>query len=120
MSVDAGAGNEDGYAASVGALTALIRELPADPPVTAGRMFNGDGVQVRGRFFAFIGRNGDLIAKLPAARVRELVSQQAGTPVVMGARTMREWVRLPVEAGMGSWSVVLGEAYGFVSAGAPG
>jgi hypothetical protein len=119
MTVDAMAGNDDdGYAASVGALTALVSELPAHPPVTPGRMFNGDGVQVRGRFFAFIGRNGDLIAKLPAPRVLELVGQQAGAPVVMGARTMREWARFPVEAGVGIWSVVLGEAYEFVSAGA--
>ena len=120
MTVDAMAGNDDGYAASLAALTALVTELPARPPVTTGRMFNGDGVRVRGRFFAFIGRNGDLIAKLPAPRVRELASQQIGAPVVMGTRTMREWARLPVEAGVGIWSEVLGEAYTFVLTGAPG
>ena len=120
MTVGAMAGNDDGYAASLGALTALVTELPVHPPVTTGRMFNGDGVRVRGRFFAFIGRNGDLIAKLPAARVHELVAQHTGTPVVMGTRTMREWARFPVEAGVGIWSEVLEEAYTFVLAGAPG
>jgi hypothetical protein len=109
MTVDAMAGNDDdGYAASVGALTALVSELPAHPPVTPGRMFNGDGVQVRGRFFAFIGRNGDLIAKLPAPRVLELVGQQAGAPVVRApapcasgrdSRSRPEW-------GSGVWSSV--------------
>lgn len=109
--------DDDGYAASVSALHALITELPADPPVTAGRMFNGDGVRVQEKFFAFIGRNGDLVAKLPEPRVRELVARQAGAPVVMGRRTMREWARFPVEAGVGTWSEVLDEAYSFVSTG---
>jgi hypothetical protein len=108
---------DDGYAASVEALHALISELPPVPPVTEGRMFNGDGVKVRQRFFAFIGRNGDLIAKLPEPTVREFVAQGSGLPVVMGTRTMREWARFPVEAGVGTWSEVLDQAYSFVSAG---
>ena len=119
MTANSGASADDGYAASVGALNALVAELPADPPVVPGRMFNGDGLKVQGRFFAFIGRNGDLIAKIPAPRVRELVSQQTGAAVVMGSRTMREWARFPVEAGVGTWSQVLEEAYAFVLAGAP-
>ncbi|MGY4860031.1 hypothetical protein [Cryobacterium sp. AP23] len=105
------------YTASVAALHALIAELPPVPPVTEGRMFNGDGVKVRQKFFAFIGRNGDLIAKLPEPRVREFVAQGSGLPVVMGTRTMREWARFPVEAGVGTWSEVLDQAYSFVSAG---
>ena len=119
MTSEPAASADDGYAASVGALNALVAELPVDPPVVPGRMFNGDGVKVKGRFFAFIGRNGDLIAKIPAARVRELVAEQTGTSVVMGSRTMREWARFPVEAGVGTWSQVLEEAYQFVLAGAP-
>jgi len=103
----------DDYAAGVAALYALIAELPAHPPVAQGRMFNGDGVTVRGKMFAFIGRNGDLVAKLPESRVRELVAEQTGAPVVMGKRTMREWARLPAEAGVGVWSEVLDEAYSF-------
>lgn len=105
----------DPYTAGVAALTALVCELPAEPPVTAGRMFNGDGVRVDGRFFAFIGRNGDLVAKLPADRVSDLVGRRTGSPVVMGKRTMREWARFPAEAGVGTWSEVLGEAHAFVA-----
>ena len=101
------------YAVSVGALYALVSELPVHPPVTRGKMFNGDGVKVREKIFAFIGRNGDLVAKVPESRVHELVSQHTGRPVVMGRRTMREWVRLPAEAGVGAWSDVLDEAYQF-------
>ncbi|WP_104162288.1 hypothetical protein [Cryobacterium sp. N22] len=104
---------QDTYGVSVGALYALVSELPVHPPVTRGKIFNGDGVKVQGKVFAFIGRNGDLVAKVPESRVRELVSQHTGRPVVMGRRTMREWVRLPAEAGVGAWSDVLDEAYHF-------
>ena len=103
----------DDYAMGVAALHALVSELPVHPPVTLGRMFNGDGVKVHEKVFAFIGRNGDLVAKVPEARVRELVALEAGAPVVMGTRTMREWVRLSAEAGVGAWSEVLDEAYTF-------
>lgn len=111
-----GSAPPDDYALSVAALHALVAELPTHPPVTRARMFNGDGVKVREDFFAFIGRNGDLVAKLPEARVREVVGARSGNPVVMGSRTMRQWVRLPVEAGVGAWSAVLDEAYRFVLA----
>ncbi|WP_297366154.1 hypothetical protein [Cryobacterium sp.] len=94
MADTAASTNDDGYAASVGALNALVAELPGDPPVVPGRMFNGDGVKVKGRFFAFIGRNGDLVAKIPAARVRELVAQRTGASVVMGATRRRLRIRL--------------------------
>ena len=105
----------DDYAIGVSALSALVAKLPAHPPVTHGRMFNGDGVKVHGKMFAFIGRNGDLVAKLPHDRVRDLVASRSGDPVVMGVRTMREWVRLSAEAeaGAGAWSEVLVEAYSF-------
>lgn len=107
------AGPLDVYGVSVAALHDLVSELPVHPPVTRGRIFNGDGVKVHEKVFAFIGRNGDLIAKLPETRVLELVSQHTGAPVVMGQRTMREWARLPAEAGVGMWSEVLDEAYRF-------
>lgn len=103
----------DAYAMGVAALSALVSELPAHPPVTQGRMFTGDGVKVHEKIFAFIGRNGDLVVKLPHARVRDLVASRSGDPVVMGVRTMREWVRLSAEAGVGAWSEVLDEAYRF-------
>lgn len=108
----------DDYTVSVAALYDLVSELPEHPPVLRGRMFNGEGVTVNGRFFAFIGRNGDLVAKLPESRVHELVAERTGAPVVMGRRTMREWARLPAEAGVGVWSEVLDEAYAFGLAGA--
>jgi len=116
IELDGGGVPVGAYAAGVAALYDLVSELPARPPVTQGRMFNGDGLRVRGRMFAFIGRNGDLVVKLPEPRVRHLVDQHAGRPVVMGARTMREWARFPAEAGVGRWSEMLEEAYGYALA----
>ena len=89
-----------------------LRTLVADLPVTTGRMFNGEGVKVHDRFFAFVGRDGELIAKLPEARVRELVANGEGAHVTMGRRTMREWVRVPAGA---PWDAVVREAYEFVA-----
>ncbi len=58
-------------------------------------MFNGEGAKVEGSFFAFVGRTGRLIVKLPADEVRRLIDVDGAEPVTIGKRTMREWVALP-------------------------
>jgi len=101
----------------------LLHELAAglgdDRPVEFGRMFNGEGIKVTGSFFAFIGHTGQLIAKLPAERVRHLVESGDAEWVTMGTRTMREWADFPVrpdeEATKTLWRSVLVEAYTFVA-----
>ncbi len=70
------------------------RLISEDPALEYGRMFNSDGLKCNGKFFAFPGSNGDLIVKLPAERIAELVAGGEGRPLTMGKRTMREWVRL--------------------------
>jgi hypothetical protein len=70
------------------------RLISEDPALEYGRMFNSDGLKTNGKFFAFPGSNGDLIVKLPAERVAELVAGGEGRPLTMGKRTMREWVRV--------------------------
>ncbi len=58
-------------------------------------MLRGDGLTVEGKVYAFLSKGEGLVVKLPAERVAELTSQGAARQVVMGARTMREWVELP-------------------------
>jgi hypothetical protein len=70
------------------------RLVDEDPQLEYGRMFNSDGLKTSGKFFAFPGSNGDLIVKLPAERIADLVAGGEGRPLTMGKRTMREWVRL--------------------------
>jgi hypothetical protein len=82
-----------------GGVAAMFEELAQrlvaeDPALDYGRMFNSDGLKTNGKFFAFPGSNGDLIVKLPAERIVELVAGGEGRPLTMGKRTMREWVRV--------------------------
>lgn len=67
--------------------------LESDPEVERGRMFNAEGLKAGGKFFAFV-VEGDLVVKVPEARVGELIEAGEGRPFGPGDRTMREWVRL--------------------------
>jgi hypothetical protein len=62
--------------------------------VEQGRILHSVGLKTAGKFFAFVAR-GELVVKLPAKRVDELVSGSAGRPFDAGrGRPMKEWVRL--------------------------
>ena len=65
-----------------------------DPEVTIGTMFRSPGLRVGGEIFAFLGTDGELIVKLPSARAVQLVEDGTADRIVMGKRTMREWVEL--------------------------
>lgn len=61
--------------------------------IEQARMMNAVGLKVAGKFFAMV-VDGDLVVKLPARRVEELVASGTGRPFESGRRVMREWVRL--------------------------
>lgn len=85
--------------------------------VTRARMFASDGLAVRGKFFAFVGRGGKLVVKLPHEEVRRRVADGTAEQVTIGNRTMREWAGLPLPAGdgPGPWPDALAAAYAFVA-----
>ena len=69
---------------------ALARIFAADRRVTAGKLFASYGLKVHGRIFAMIVR-GDLVVKLPKARVDELVQAGVATRFDPGhGRLMKE------------------------------
>jgi hypothetical protein len=89
------------------------RLLAEDPEVQQGRMLRAVGLQAGGKFFAYAG-DGDLVVKLPAERVDELVATGDGRPFESGGRRMREWVRLRL-ADAASCAAHVAEARAFVA-----
>lgn len=73
-------------------------------------MFASTGLRCGKRFFA-IGVHGELVLKLPAARVRELIADAIGRPFTRGEKgpPMKEWVRIPARAG--DWIALAREAH---------
>jgi len=65
-----------------------------------------------------IGNRGELIVKLPRDRAAQLVDAGTAEHVVMGKRTMREWVELPARADTAStlslWKPLAKEAHHYV------
>ncbi|MBB3036996.1 TfoX/Sxy family protein [Hoyosella altamirensis] len=101
-------------------LDEIAHDFQDDHDVTLGTMFRSPGLRVEGKVFAFLGSNGELIVKLPKARAAELVDEGTAEAVVMGKRTMREWIVLPAEGDSAStlalWRDLAYEAYRFVGA----
>jgi hypothetical protein len=68
-----------------------------------------------GEFFAMVEhRTGDLIAKLPARRVKELIEAGLGAPFAPAGRTFREWVFI-ADRDSDLWERIMKEAIEFVS-----
>jgi hypothetical protein len=91
------------------------RLVGEDPEVEQGRMFRAGGLRTAGKFFAFVVKD-ELVVKLPAGRVDELVADGAGRRFDPGhGRLMKEWVSLrPVDGAACAAYVV--EARTFVAA----
>jgi TfoX/Sxy family transcriptional regulator of competence genes len=95
-------------------LDELAPPLLALPGVDWGRMFSSEGLRVRGKVFAFASRGNQLVVKLPAARLDQLVAHGDAEPMAMAGREMREWACVPVWAGPDRWVALLQEAHAFV------
>lgn len=95
----------------------LFDSLAADylehPDVKPGPMFGSQGLMRKGKFFAFVGRSGDLVVKLPESQAGELVAAGEASAVRAGRNPTREWVSIPKPAGANTarWQALLGDAY---------
>ena len=86
--------------------------------VGRSRMFGSEGLMVNAKFFAFVGRDGQLIIKVPAARAAALLADGEATHVRAGRSVMREWIGLPMPADQSSaerWSELMADAYRYVA-----
>lgn len=92
------------------------RLLAEDAHVEPGPIMRSTGLKLGGKFFAFA-RRGELVVKLPAARVAELVESGEGGPFVGSRdRVMREWVTLQ-PADEDACAAYVAEAHAFASRG---
>jgi len=82
--------------------------------VTEGTGFGrSDGLRVSGRIFAML-VGGELVVKLPKARVDDLVGSQIATRFDAGkGRPMKEWASVPPSASR-RWRALVEEARTFV------
>jgi hypothetical protein len=73
-----------------------VKAFSGDSDVTyGGRGFGSTGLKLKGRLFALMSSRGRFVAKLPRARVEELVRRGRGQPFDPGhGRLMREWIEL--------------------------
>jgi len=90
-----------------------------DPETERGTMMGFPCLRQGGQFFASVHpETGDLIVKVRADRVQELMDQGIGKAFAPNGRTFREWVIIPKpEASSASalWSELLTEARQFVA-----
>lgn len=91
-------------------LDEIAPDILSKPDTSMSRMFNSEGLSVRGKIFAFAATDGSLVVKLPEARIDELGLDN----MVMGGRRMREWARVPLTDGVDRWRAVADDAYAFV------
>ncbi len=90
---------------------AVANRFLAEPGVTEGQMFGNPVLKVGGKVFAGLWEE-QLVVKVPAARVQELIASGKGSPFApMEGRTMKEWVLV------GDDEELAAEALAFVSGG---
>ena len=94
----------------------LARDLMADPAVTRSTMMGLACLRLNGAFFASLdSKTNDLIVKLPATRVTELIGDRTGSTFAPSHRPFREWVAIPKRE-PALWAALLHEAKTFVGA----
>lgn len=82
---------------------AVAKALAREPGVTSGseagskpsRAFGSSGLKLDGKLFAMMSSRGQFVAKLPAARVDELVARGEGAYFDPGhGRLMKQWITI--------------------------
>jgi hypothetical protein len=84
--------------------------------VSTGTMMGFPCLRLQGVFFASSDREtGDLIVKLPAARVKALIEDGEAIAFSPNGRTFREWARVP-QRNPANWRRLVHEALVFAEA----
>jgi len=93
-----------------------VHEHLADPAVSTGRMLQAEALTVSGKAYAFVGNEDRLIVKVPRDLAVEWVENGKAEFVVLGKRTLKEWVALPYAPDAGPvWTDAIGRAKAYVA-----
>ena len=96
-----------------GAFDEVRARFAGRPDVGEGRMFHCDGLTCGGKFFATLSRDDQMLVKLPADRVTELVTSGVSLPFDANkGRVMREWTLVPLSS-VDEWAPIAEEAFAF-------
>jgi hypothetical protein len=98
---------------------AVAEPMLTRPGVTRSTMMGLPCLRIDGQFFgSFDRRTGDLLVKLPAARVDQLVDARHAHSFAPAGRRFREWAAI-APTRQRSWPALLEEAIDFVAAQPP-
>jgi hypothetical protein len=92
----------------------LASLLGTSPGVVITEKLNSTNFTVKNKVFAFTKRDG-VALKLPRLSVNHLIAARAGTALVMGRRTMKEWIVIPLDSNKERFISLLKESRDFVS-----
>lgn len=93
----------------------IAGELIAGGSVEEGELMRSRCVRAAGEFVAMADyRSGDLVVKLPRARVDELIAAGDGLAFAPAKKVFREWVQIPARDEE-LWRTLLSESLAFVS-----
>ena len=82
----------------MGALREMVEaELLSWPDVSTKKMFGCPSYKVGDKLFAFLVTDGLVLIGLPDELREKLLSERGGTHFTTGNRTMKTWVRMPLE-----------------------
>lgn len=110
---DKAAGRRAKFPESYAIFDPIAAEWTTRPDVSIGAMFGSEGLNVRGKVFAFVTFEGALMVKLPEERVGELAQAGQAQPAVMRGRPMREWAVAGTDASE-RWPALVAEAFAHV------
>lgn len=95
----------------------LCGPLLARDDTEEGKIMSSRCLRVNGDFVAMVARSGQLVVKLDASRVGELIDAGIGESFAPAGKVFKEWVA--VEDGDGTdWNGLLLESHAWVAAGA--
>jgi hypothetical protein len=90
----------------------IVTRCLLDADVSLGKMLKAESIQVKGKSFAYLGTDG-LVVKLPADRVSEMEELKVGKRLIVGKRTMKEWL-VVADTQSDRWPDLVAEAQQFV------